>query len=111
MTKAISWHDITNLIFKLKIKLFIWIHNDIMKFKFFLNYRWIQNTTTLHLKYNVEKKRIYNAQPFEATFQGLNHQASRHVMTKNDNAKEINTYFEQKNATTIIHGFLRGWND
>jgi hypothetical protein len=32
-------------------------------------------------------------------------------MTKNDNAKEINTYFEQKNATTIIHGFLRGWSD
>ncbi len=29
-------------------------------------------------------------------------------MTKNDNAKEINTYFEQKNATTTIHGFLRG---
>jgi len=58
------------------------------------------------LRYNVEKKK--NAQPFEATFQGLNHQASPHVMTKNDNAKEIKTYFEQNNDTTIIHDFLKG---
>jgi hypothetical protein len=60
------------------------------------------------LRFNVDKKGICNAQPFKATFQGLNHLASLHVMTKNDNAKEINTYFKQKNATTTIHGFLRG---
>jgi hypothetical protein len=59
------------------------------------------------LRFNVEKRRFYNAQPFEATFQGLNHQASPHVMTKNDYAKEINTYFEQKNATTTNSWFLK----
>jgi hypothetical protein len=37
---------------------------------------------------------MHNAQAFEATFQGLNHQASPHVMTKNENTKQINTYFE-----------------
>jgi hypothetical protein len=31
MIKAISWYGIINLIFKLKIELFLWIYNDIMK--------------------------------------------------------------------------------
>jgi hypothetical protein len=31
MIKAISWYGIINFIFKLKIKLFLWIYNDIMK--------------------------------------------------------------------------------
>jgi len=31
MIKVINWNDIINFIFKLKIKLFIWIYNDIMK--------------------------------------------------------------------------------
>jgi len=35
MTKVISWHDIINFIFKLKIKLFIWIYTDIMKLYFY----------------------------------------------------------------------------
>jgi hypothetical protein len=30
MFKVITWQGITNLIFKLKIKLLIWINNDIM---------------------------------------------------------------------------------
>jgi len=34
MTKAISWCGIINLIFKLKIKLFIWIYNDIIELFF-----------------------------------------------------------------------------
>ncbi len=34
MTKAISWCGITNFIFKLKIKLFIWIYNGIMELCF-----------------------------------------------------------------------------
>jgi len=58
MTKVISWHDIINFIFKLKIKLFIWIYTDIMKLYFylFLNYKWIQNTITFDLGFHVRKR-------------------------------------------------------
>jgi hypothetical protein len=31
ITRVINWHGITNLIFNLKVKLFIWIYNDIME--------------------------------------------------------------------------------
>jgi hypothetical protein len=46
MTNAISWRGIIKFIFKLKIKLFIWVYNDIMNHYFFENYRWIQNVAT-----------------------------------------------------------------
>lgn len=40
--------------FKLKIKLFLWIYNDVIKlFFFFGNYRWIQSVITLDLGLNI----------------------------------------------------------
>jgi len=40
MTKATSWHGITNLIFILRIKLFIFNYNGTIKLSLFKNYRW-----------------------------------------------------------------------
>jgi hypothetical protein len=60
MIKAISWYDIINFIFKLKIQLFLWIYNAIMKLQLFWTIGEFKMLLPLTLDSRLEKKSFFS---------------------------------------------------